>query len=126
MNCVQCHDPHGSDIFKPAAGLAIARLNQNCATCHREQSKPVVFEHEALREGCVVCHTPHGSINEKLLVERNANLCMRCHAQVQGPAFGPGHFYIGSVDHTDLVRRGTCWSCHRAVHGSNVNPTMLY
>src|SRR6266446_7407595 len=82
MNCVQCHDPHGTDIFKPASGLAMARLNQSCAGCHREQTRPFVFEHEAVREGCTVCHNPHGSMNRKLLVESDANLCLKCHAQV--------------------------------------------
>src|SRR5579872_3200430 len=42
MNCVQCHDPHGMDIMKPAGGLAMARLNESCAPCHREQTKPVI------------------------------------------------------------------------------------
>jgi predicted CXXCH cytochrome family protein len=126
MNCVQCHDPHGLDIFKPAGGLAISRLNQNCAECHREQTRPFVFEHEALREGCTVCHSPHGSINRKLLVESDPNLCLKCHAQVQrGPT---GQIYIGYVDHTQLLRQGACWTsgCHTAIHGSNVHPRMLY
>src|SRR5262249_5253627 len=48
MNCAQCHDPHGSDIFKPVTGLAMARLNETCAPCHREQTRPFVFEHPAL------------------------------------------------------------------------------
>ena len=50
MNCVDCHDPHGPDIMKPAGGLAMARLNESCANCHREQTKPMIFEHAALRE----------------------------------------------------------------------------
>lgn len=29
MTCVQCHDPHGMDIQKPAWGLAMARLNEH-------------------------------------------------------------------------------------------------
>ena len=74
MNCVQCHDPHGGDIFKTAGGLAMARLNETCAACHREQTRPVVFEHEALREGCAACHNPHGSVNKKMLVEADSNL----------------------------------------------------
>ena len=90
MNCVQCHDPHGRDIFKTAGGLAMARLNETCAQCHREQTKPVVFEHPALREGCASCHNPHGSVNPKLLTVRDSNLCLRCHAQVQGAAAGAG------------------------------------
>jgi predicted CXXCH cytochrome family protein len=126
MNCVQCHDPHGGDIFKPAGGLAMARLNEGCAQCHREQTRPFVFEHEALREGCTVCHNPHGSINRKLLLQSDPNLCLKCHAQVQHQA--GGEIFIGNVSHTLLLRQGTCWSagCHTAVHGSNVHPRMFY
>src|SRR5215831_12592062 len=40
MNCVQCHDPHGADIFKRAGGLAMARLSETCADCHRQQTRP--------------------------------------------------------------------------------------
>ena len=127
MNCVQCHDPHGMDIMKPAGGLAMARLNETCASCHREQTRPFVFEHPALREGCTVCHNPHGSINAKMLTEPDSNLCLRCHAQVQGPDTG-GRIYIGGRDHTASLAYGSCWSagCHTAVHGSNVHIILLY
>lgn len=125
MNCVQCHDPHGRDSFKPAGGLAMARLNEGCAQCHREQARPFIYEHEALREGCTVCHNPHGTVHDKLLVDRDANLCLRCHAQVQS---NPGELFIGKQDHAMFLRLGTCWTagCHTAVHGSNVNRKMLY
>jgi predicted CXXCH cytochrome family protein len=128
MNCVQCHDPHGADIFKPSGGLAMARRNESCASCHREQTRPFVFEHEALREGCTVCHNPHGSMNRKLLVESDPNLCLKCHAQNQGAGVPSGHIYIGKIDHSAFLRQGTCWSagCHTAVHGSNVHPRMFY
>src|ERR1043166_432656 len=128
MNCVQCHDPHGSDIFKNKGALAMARLNENCSQCHREQSRPFVFEHEAMREGCVVCHNPHGSPNPKMLVARDSNLCLRCHAQMQGGGVGSGGFFIGKVDHPLFLKQGTCWTsgCHTAVHGSNVHPRMFY
>ena len=117
--------------MKPARGLAMARLNENCAGCHRDQSRPFVFEHESMREGCVVCHTPHGSINAKLLIERDNNLCLKCHAQstpVDGTKPLTGQLIIGKVDHGAFVRKGACWSagCHTAIHGSNVNPKMLY
>lgn len=125
MNCVQCHDPHGGDLMKPAGGLAMARLNESCAGCHREQSRPFVFEHEALREGCTACHQPHGSVNSALLVQRDANLCLKCHSQISADA---GALLIGKVDHASFLRLGGCWSagCHTAVHGSNINPKLLY
>jgi predicted CXXCH cytochrome family protein len=127
MNCVQCHDPHGMDIMKPAGGLRMARLNETCAQCHRPETKPVVFEHPAMREGCVSCHSPHGSINAQMLTVRDSNLCLRCHAQVQGPGT-KGQIYIGSKIHSNYLRFGTCWTagCHTAVHGSNVQPYLLY
>jgi predicted CXXCH cytochrome family protein len=125
MNCGQCHDPHGGDIFKPAGGLAMARHNESCAQCHRDQARPFVFEHQAMREGCITCHAPHGSINQKMLIDSDPNLCMRCHAQVQTTS---GQFLIGNVDHYNRLRIGTCWAagCHTAVHGSNVDPRLRY
>ena len=125
MNCVQCHDPHGFDIMKPARGLAMARLNESCAECHREQTKPHVFVHEAMRDGCTTCHQPHGSVNPKMLAERDNNLCLKCHAQTHSVA---GRIYIGKEDHTAHLALGGCWSagCHTAVHGSNINPHLRY
>ena len=125
MNCVQCHDPHGADILKPAGGLAMARLNDSCARCHREQARPFVFEHAALREGCVTCHNPHGSINAKLLLERDVNLCLKCHWEVQADTT---QIVIGKQIHTQYLHLGTCFSagCHTAVHGSNVSPKLRY
>jgi len=130
MNCVQCHDPHGFDIRKPArVGLGFSRLNEGCAQCHREQTRAFVYEHEVMREGCTVCHQPHGSVNAKMLIERDNNLCLKCHAQNPGTAVvGTGGLFIGKIDHRDFVRLGGCWSagCHTAIHGSNVSPRMLY
>jgi predicted CXXCH cytochrome family protein len=132
MNCVQCHDPHGGDIFKPAGGLAVARPKESCAQCHRAQTRPFVFEHPAIRQGCTTCHSVHGSVNAKLLTQPDSNLCLRCHAQVQGPNVGSGQIYIGNVDHTMLlpnsIGRGSCWSsgCHTAIHGSNVDIRLRY
>ena len=125
MNCVQCHDPHGREIRKPKQNLALHLQNKNCADCHREQARRFVFEHEALREGCTICHSPHGSINQKMLVTRDANMCLKCHAQRQA---GGGTLFIGNVDHSARVSLGTCWTsgCHSAVHGSNVDHRLRF
>jgi predicted CXXCH cytochrome family protein len=106
----------------------MARQNEACAGCHREQTRPVVFEHEAMREGCTTCHNPHGSVNQKLLVERDANLCLKCHAQIHAAGAGAGQIFIGKENHTFYLRQGTCWSagCHNAIHGSNVSPKLRY
>ena len=128
LNCAQCHDPHGSDILKRGGGLMMARVNESCGQCHREQTRLFAFEHPALREGCTTCHNPHGSIHSKLLTQADLNLCLRCHAQVQGASVARGSIYIGNVDHTAYVRMGTCWSsgCHTAIHGSNVDVRLRY
>ena len=121
VSCNDCHSPHGEDIMVPA-GVQIGQHNAPCAECHRDQSRPFVFEHEALREGCTICHSPHGSFNDKLLVAGDANLCLRCHAQILDD-----EIFVGTVDHTRL-ERGTCWAagCHRDVHGSNTHSSMRH
>jgi predicted CXXCH cytochrome family protein len=123
MSCMDCHDPHGQDIYSPK-GIFVARENETCRQCHREQARPHVFEHEALREGCTSCHGAHGSINAKMLTERDNNLCLKCHAQIAVP----GTLTVGDFSHTSRVMEGTCWSadCHTAVHGSDINSHLRY
>ncbi len=123
MTCIQCHPPH-QGIAHAGGSTQLLSQEENCTQCHQVQRGPYVFEHEALREGCVTCHSPHGSVNAKLLTERNANLCLKCHfQQVQG-----GAVLIGGVDHTSRLGEGSCWSagCHEAVHGSRVSPSLRF
>jgi predicted CXXCH cytochrome family protein len=123
MSCTACHSPHKASIYK-GGGVSLVSENENCLTCHPAQRGPQVFEHEALREGCTVCHTAHGSVNAKMLVARDANLCMRCHfQQVTG-----GRILIGGSDHTVRLQQGTCWTagCHEAVHGSRVSSSLRF
>ena len=125
MSCIDCHPPHQGIAF---AGGSTRLLSQeeNCVQCHPSQQGPFVFEHEALREGCTTCHSPHGSVNAKMLTERNANLCLKCHfQQVQN---GGATILIGGVDHTSRLSQGACWSagCHEAVHGSRVSPSLRF
>jgi predicted CXXCH cytochrome family protein len=135
VSCADCHNPHvgmaikggGTNVQQPLkeGGLAFLSQNETCFQCHTVQRGPFVFEHEAMREGCVVCHSPHGSVNARMLNERNQTLCLKCHFQEQKI---PGHIFIGDFDHTSFLQQGTCWSsgCHEAVHGSNVTPLLRY
>jgi predicted CXXCH cytochrome family protein len=72
-----------------------------------------------MREGCTTCHNPHGSINIKLLTERDYNLCLRCHMHSRYQSIG--HYaHKRAINPASLGPRLTnCTGCHRAVHGSN-------
>jgi predicted CXXCH cytochrome family protein len=124
ISCGDCHDPHKGDTVI-GGGTQLMSENETCAKCHSAQFGPFVFEHEALREGCTTCHEPHGSVNEKMLVTRNATLCLRCHFQQQTAT---GKIFIGGQDHTTRLGRGTCWSAggHEAVHGSQIGSSMRF
>ncbi|MGO8764979.1 MAG: cytochrome c3 family protein [Limisphaerales bacterium] len=123
MTCTDCHDPHTGSIFK-GGGTALLSENDMCLRCHQAERGPFVFEHQALREGCTTCHNPHGSINAKLLVDRDSNLCLRCHFE----QYTGTQILIGDSDHTLRLQQGTCWTagCHEAVHGSRVNPSLRF
>jgi DmsE family decaheme c-type cytochrome len=124
MSCTDCHDPHKGSAIK-GGSTSLALEQDTCHKCHIAQRGPFVFEHEAVREGCTTCHKPHGSVNAKLLTERNANLCLKCHFQQQT---APGRITIGGRDHSGFLSRGTCWSagCHEAVHGSQIGSSLRF
>jgi len=127
MSCTDCHSPHKGSILR-GGGTSLLSANEACLRCHPAQRGPYVFEHEALREGCTTCHAPHGSVNDKLLTVRDANLCLKCHfQQVQG-----GNILIGGSVHESAaihrLQQGTCWTagCHEAVHGSRVSSSLRF
>jgi len=129
MSCTVCHPPHRNisaigSMTMARSRAALTAQDDNCLACHPAQRGPYVFEHEAMHEGCTTCHRSHGSVNDKMLVARDSNLCLKCHFQ---QAVG-GQIRIGGADHTVRIQQGTCWTagCHEAVHGSRVNSSLRY
>lgn len=120
MSCSDCHEMHGEDA-RPWSATSMENINEKCYKCHKEQRGPFVFGHEAMREGCQTCHQVHGSVNDKMLVARDATLCMRCHTQQSFPN-------VGATNHGGRVMNGTCYSsaCHTAPHGSNFDDHLRY
>jgi predicted CXXCH cytochrome family protein len=125
VSCSNCHDPHKGSAVR-GGGTALMTEHDTCGQCHTAQRGPFVFEHEAVREGCTTCHDPHGTVNDKMLIALNANLCLKCHFQQQTPS----GIVIGGSNHGTASRlgRGTCWSagCHEAVHGSQIGSSLRF
>jgi len=129
VSCVDCHDVHADRAVR-GGGAALAAATETCLRCHTEQAGPFIYPHGAIREeGCTGCHNPHGSVNDKMLVARDANLCLRCHLADLAPGFNIGGYKSGGA-HANVagsrLSEGTCWSagCHEDVHGSNVNSSI--
>ena len=135
VGCIDCHDPHQGRVIK-RTGADLETPNETCTKCHTSQKGPFLFPHQAMQEGCTACHNPHGSVNQKMLVARDANLCLRCHLEhpsvvsVSGVpgSVGDGKIVAGGEDHRTRLQGGTCWSagCHEDVHGSNASKAMRY
>lgn len=125
MSCTECHDPHAGNAIK-GKSASLEGEKETCTQCHSAQKGPFVFEHNAMREGCTACHNPHGSVNQKMLTQRDANLCLKCH--VQHPVVPGNTIIAGGEDHRTRMQNGTCWvaGCHEAVHGSNASKPLRY
>jgi predicted CXXCH cytochrome family protein len=119
MSCGDCHNPHKGNAI-PGGGTSVQSMNDTCFHCHTAQKGPFIYEHEAVREGCTTCHAVHGSVNPRMLTERDSNLCLKCHFQQQTVS---GQLVIGGRNHNSSLSQGSCFSgdCHEGVHGSNVN-----
>ena len=139
IKCADCHNVHGA--LTPAM-LKAETVNQQCYSCHADKRGPYLFAHPAVEENCLSCHNPHGSVYNKLLNERQPNLCQECHdaARHPGTVYGAaGEFICTDAATTDptntacykkapgaansgvstrLVARA-CTNCHNNIHGSN-------
>ena len=124
VSCSDCHSPHKGQMVI-GGGTSQTSESDTCGKCHTAQRGPFVFEHEAIREGCTTCHQPHGTVNARMLRERNQTLCLKCHFQQQT---APGKIFIGARDHSSFLTRGTCWSagCHQAIRGSQIGSSLRF
>jgi DmsE family decaheme c-type cytochrome len=134
MSCSDCHDVHAGNAIV-GSGLDLEGQNATCTKCHTQQKGPFVYEHGAMKDGCVSCHNPHGSVNQKMLVARDANLCLRCHLEspvainvgtntgVTSGQINANAILNGTENHNSRLQQGTCWSagCHETPHGSNAS-----
>lgn len=136
ISCSDCHNVHSEEAV-PGSATSLEDRNDTCFKCHPEKKGPYVFEHDAMREGCEICHTVHGSVNEKLLVAKDNNLCLKCHYEQKYNTVSSGGgsaMYIGGWPHwhssgsfmdTSTMGKTTCISCHGDVHGSNFHPRYI-
>jgi len=115
MNCLDCHDPHGTDTDRQLKEYTVKEV---CTNCHSEKEGPFVYEHADLTEDCTNCHYPHGSVNNNLLKMRLPFLCKQCHEQHRLPA--------DTNDAAELTTKQRfyyrCTDCHNQIHGSD-NPS---
>lgn len=123
MDCVDCHQPHGS-ATDPL--LSAGSTFELCTNCHADKRGPFLWEHAPVSEGCMSCHFPHGSNRDNLLVTSAPFLCQQCHAQIgveNHPIdlLTPENLVTGrSARARDarIIGRG-CVTCHSQIHGSN-------
>ena len=109
MDCVTCHNPHGTAAEKL---LKANSVNENCYSCHTEKRGPFLWEHPPVTESCANCHEPHGTNHEKLLKVAKPRLCQQCHVETRHPT-------RAQDPRTRFVFNRSCTNCHSQMHGSN-------
>jgi DmsE family decaheme c-type cytochrome len=114
--CVDCHNAHGGftgrDLYQDS-------IKETCVQCHAEKRGPFLYEHGDVAENCLNCHSPHGSVNSRLLKEREPFLCLQCHESHRINAETGGN--ISPELARGLFTR--CTNCHTQIHGSDVPST---
>ena len=109
MDCVSCHNPHGTATEKL---LKASSVNENCYTCHAERRGPFLWEHPPVTESCSNCHEPHGTNHPKLLKANLRRLCQQCHVESRHPP-------TPQQRASRFVFNRSCVNCHSQIHGSN-------
>lgn len=121
IECINCHNPHGSPNPKL---LKASTVNEVCFTCHAEKRGPYLWQHAPVVENCANCHDPHGSNHEKMLKVSRPRLCQQCHEGTGHPqqprqvTTVNGRVVPVASDIQFLLNR-QCSNCHFNIHGSN-------
>jgi len=117
VSCSACHSVHESK--EPV--LLKAAEKDLCVSCHRgvEGAFAKPYRHP-VNEGIVTCSECHATLSEtrRELSLNGTNMCMKCHAEFQGPF---PYEHQATVDYS--AEEGGCISCHEP-HGSYL-PRML-
>jgi DmsE family decaheme c-type cytochrome len=126
MNCVDCHNPHGS--MRQAMTQSFGANEPGCLHCHGDKRGPFTFEHGPVRfGGCSTCHVAHGSANPRMLDRPQVQqLCLECHSNL--PAVNSTRT-IGVVPpafhDVQSPQFQNCTVCHQKIHGSYVDRNLL-
>lgn len=116
MSCTSCHDPHSGDRTSVLSEV------DRCGSCHQAQRTPKAVVHPPVAEGCSTCHNPHGSPNRRLLAMAQPTLCIQCHS-IADNRHAVGSNPGGALGGAALR---SCVSCHKAIHGSQMDNHLRY
>jgi predicted CXXCH cytochrome family protein len=128
VECLACHDSHGSET---KALLAAPSASALCKQCHPDVTAGKKFVHGPVAaEACGACHQPHASAYPKLLNAQGKELCLTCHVttrrQMESMRFVHGPVNVDcqachdahASDEPMMVKQPPaelCLSCHEQV-----------
>lgn len=116
MSCTSCHNPHSGNRTE------VRNEVEKCGTCHQAQRTPKAIVHPPVAESCSTCHNPHGSPNRRLLTMAMPTLCIQCHS-IADNRHAVGSLAGGALGGAALRN---CVSCHKAIHGSQLDAHLRY
>lgn len=114
-SCATCHEAT-SDGTRGGVSDTSSAL---CLTCHDDPARAAgegAHVHNAASGRCVDCHNAHNATESSLLLAPPAELCVRCHSDVQ-------RAMKSAVPHGALAGAASCTTCH-AAHASR-EPRLL-
>ncbi len=103
--CVSCHEPHTS---RNEQLLIRETTPATCMACHERERFVSEYRHPDVTE-CSTCHAPHGSEQDKILVDKQVDLCMTCHDDAREQHT---HAVTGPAVDPRTNQELTCTSCH--------------